>query len=249
MGRIYHYTKISTLAIILETHSIRLNALKNMDDLLEGKSLDDFDFSNYYYASSWTRDNKESIPMWNMYTDKMRGIRIEVDENFLEVDEDENDYHIRNCVANDILAFKINGGEREKFLTNVEYSDIKPRFLTGHPRGYISDDYYNIGRIKPIVWEFQNEVRFRLQGISKNRIVNFGDTLFDKYINAVINNVPNETEHIDVIFDINKWINANFVLGPDTSAEDLENVKRLIEKYLVNFSGVIEKSHLKIRFK
>lgn len=54
MNRIFHYTKINTLKDILKTHSIRLNALKNMDDLLEGKSLDELDFSNYYYASSWT---------------------------------------------------------------------------------------------------------------------------------------------------------------------------------------------------
>lgn len=249
MNRIFHYTKINTLNDILKTHSIRLNALKNMDDLLEGKSLDELDFSNYYYASSWTRDSKESIPMWYMYTDNMRGVRIEADENFLVVDEDLRDGYVRNCIPDNVWAFKIAGGQKNDFLVDVDYSDKKPQFWTGDPRGYISEDYYNIGKVKPLAWDFQKEVRFRLQGISKKRMAKFGDTLFLRYMNAIINSYPNDVEHIDIQFETSRWKNANFILGPNTTFDELEFVKSIVHKYIKDYEGKIEKSYLQIRFK
>lgn len=248
MDRIFHYTKIETLRLILETHSIRLNALKNLDDLLEGTCLDEFDFSSYYYASSWTKESQESIPLWSMYADGMKGIRIEADSDFLIADEDRKDCHIKNCVSDDVLAFPIYDDVLgNAFLVDVEYSDEQPRFLTGHPRGYISPEHSRIGKIKPTAWSFQREVRYVLQGISKKNIATFGDTLFDKYFNAAINLKPNETEYIDIKFELNKWENANFLLGPNTSPEELTFVESIVRQHIKNYSGNIRKSTLQIR--
>lgn len=36
--RIYHYTNIDTLALILKNRTIRFNRLDNVDDLEEGKA-------------------------------------------------------------------------------------------------------------------------------------------------------------------------------------------------------------------
>lgn len=248
MGRIYHYTKINTLELMLKNGTIRLNALKNMDDLLEGKSGDDFDFSRYYYASSWTICGEESIPMWAMYTDEMKGVRIEANDIFLSVDEDVKDCHIKNCVGNDVLAFKIYSENDDGFLVPVEYTKEKPRFLTGHPNGYINEEYYKIGRIKPEAWAFQKEIRFLLQGISKKNIAKSEDTLFGKFINAAINQYRNDLEFIDLKFDLSKWKDANFILGPNTSDGDLENVKNMLSKYIKGFTGYVKKSDLQIRF-
>lgn len=248
MGRIYHYTKISTLKLMLENATIRLNALKNMDDLLEGRSQDDFDFSRYYYASSWTICGEESIPMWFMYTDEMKGVRIEANDNFLSVDEDSKDSHIKNCIGNNVLAFKIYSQYDDGFLVPVEYMEEKPRFLTGHPRGYIAEENYKIGRVKPKAWAFQEEIRFLLQGISRNNIAKFGDSLFLRYKNAAINQSGNDLEFIDLKFDLDKWRDANFVLGPNTSDDDLEKVENLLSNHIEGFSGYVKRSDLQIRF-
>lgn len=248
MSRIYHYTKINILELMLKNSTIRLNALKNMDDLLEGRSRDDFDFSRYYYASSWTVCGEESIPMWSMYTDGMKGVRIEANDDFLNVDEDIKDYHIKNCVDNDVLAFKIYSKDDDGFLVPVEYMEEKPKFLTGHPRGYIAEENYKIGRVKPKVWAFQKEIRFLLQGISINNIAKFGDTLFDRFMNATINQYRNDLEFIDLKFDLSKWKDANFVLGPNTSDDNLEKVENMLLKYIKGFNGYVKRSDLQIRF-
>lgn len=248
MGRIYHYTKIDTLELMLKNSTIRLNALKNMDDLLEGRSQDDYDFSHYYFASSWTICGEESIPMWFMYTDEMKGIRIEANDDFLSIDEDIKDCHIKNCVGKDVLAFKIYSEYDNGFLVPVEYVEEKPKFLSGHPRGYIAEESYKIGRVKPVAWAFQKEKRFLLQGMSMNNIAKFGDTLFEKYINAATNQYRNDLEYIDLVFDLRKWKDANFILGPNTSDADLEKVEDILAKYIVGFTGYVKKSNLQIRF-
>ena len=248
MARIYHYTKINTLELMLQNGTIRLNALKNMDDLLEGRSQDDFDFPHYYYASSWTMCGEESIPMWFMYTDKMKGVRIEANDNFLSVDADIKDCHIKNCVDDRVLAFKIHSKDDDGFLVPVEYTEEKPKFLTGHPRGYIAEENYKIGRVKPMAWAFQKEIRFLLQGMSMDNIAKFGDTLFQKFMNAAINQYGNDLEYIDLKFDLRKWKDANFILGPNTSDDDLQKVKNMLSKYIEGFTGCVKKSDLQIRF-
>lgn len=247
MGRIYHYTKINTLELMLKNGTIRLNALKNMDDLLEGRSQDEFDFSHYYFASSWTMCGEESIPMWSMYTDGMNGVRIEANDDFLSVDEDIKDCHIKNCVGDHIVAFKINSND-DGFLVPVEYMDEKPKFLTGHPRGYISEENYRIGRVKPMAWAFQKEMRFILQGISIYNIAKIEDTLFGRYMHAAINNYKNDLEYIDLRFDLRKWKDANFILGPNTSDDDLHKVENMLLNYIEGFKGYVKRSDLQIRF-
>ena len=81
-----------------------------------------------------------------------------------------------------------------------------------------------------------------------NNIVKFGDTLFDRYINAAINQKRNDLEFIDLKFDLSKWRDANFVLGPNTSDEDLEKVENLLSNHIEGFSGNVKRSNLQIRF-
>ena len=175
-------------------------------------------------------------------------VRIEANNDFLNVDEDIKDCHIKNCVGNNVLAFKIYSKYDDGFLVPVEYAEEKPRFLTGHPRGFIAEESYKIGRVKPMAWEFQKEMRFLLQGISMNNIAGFGDTLFERFMNAAINQYRNDLEYIDLRFDLRKWKDANFILGPNTSDDDLKKVENMLSKYIKDFAGYVKKSDLQIRF-
>ena len=65
---LYHYTSIDTLALILKNRSIRFNSLDRMDDLQEKESKDVKNIGQFVYVSAWTSEEKESIPMWNMYS-------------------------------------------------------------------------------------------------------------------------------------------------------------------------------------
>lgn len=73
---LYHYTSIDTLALILKNKTICFNNLLNVDDLEEVGTQDMGNFGKYVNISCWTKDSKESIPLWNLYTQSMKVVRI-----------------------------------------------------------------------------------------------------------------------------------------------------------------------------
>ena len=78
---LFHYTSLERLAQILKNRTIRLSSLESMDDLQERKARDIDNFGRFFFASCWTEENTESIPMWNMYTDIRAGVRIALPKN------------------------------------------------------------------------------------------------------------------------------------------------------------------------
>lgn len=73
---LYHYTSIETLALILKNKTICFNNLLNVDDKEEAKTQDMGNFGKYVNVSCWTEDSEESIPLWDLYTPNMKGVRI-----------------------------------------------------------------------------------------------------------------------------------------------------------------------------
>ena len=75
-ARLYHYTTLESLALILKNRTIRLMPIEGMDDLQESRTADVPNLGRFIFASSWTDDATESIPMWNMYASLGAGVRI-----------------------------------------------------------------------------------------------------------------------------------------------------------------------------
>ena len=63
--KIYHYTTLETLALILKNRTLRFNNVKNMNDPEESVT-EDFKSSlqDYTFISCWTQSPEESIPLW-----------------------------------------------------------------------------------------------------------------------------------------------------------------------------------------
>ena len=80
--KLYHYTSIETLALILKNGTIKFNRLDTVDDLEEaGYTSDGMQLGKYMFVSCWTKSSEENIALWSMYADKGKGIRIELDED------------------------------------------------------------------------------------------------------------------------------------------------------------------------
>lgn len=80
MKYLYHYTSLETLALILHNRTICFNNLLYVDDKEEAATDDMGNFGRFVYVSCWTADDEESIPLWNMYTPNMHGVRIRMPE-------------------------------------------------------------------------------------------------------------------------------------------------------------------------
>ena len=78
---LFHYTSVESLALILKNKTFRFSPLSALDDLSEEKVKDSQKFGNYVFVSSWTDNKKESIPMWNMYSNMTSGIRLKMKIN------------------------------------------------------------------------------------------------------------------------------------------------------------------------
>lgn len=76
--RLFQYTSLGVLALILQNRTIRFNSLENLDDLEEASLHFCDDNPPVTYVSCWTDIIKESIPMWKLYTQMHDGVRIEL---------------------------------------------------------------------------------------------------------------------------------------------------------------------------
>ena len=78
---LYHYTSIETLALILKYNSIRFNRADKVNDPTEAESSSLGSFKKGTFISCWTTNAEDTIPMWNMYSNNMKGIRIKMPAN------------------------------------------------------------------------------------------------------------------------------------------------------------------------
>ena len=106
---LYQYTTLNSVLAILENKTIRFTRLDSLNDLNEGCCGEYAHLKKYVYISSWSADERESIPMWSLYgRDKKlnvldQGVRIKVPTNLFTFDGNGN-------LANNLCLKKILGG-------------------------------------------------------------------------------------------------------------------------------------------
>lgn len=181
MARIYHYTSIDSLALILKNKSILFNRQDNVDDLEEGliKPMN-IKLATYTFISCWTENEEENIPLWKMYTDNGIGVRIGLDVDMFKDYSVFNGRHEDGFLSGQITT-KTPIGEMlnpnyiitpfvktEDFYKKIEYvSDFTDRTnnlvkIESLPNNMerISIDSKNVARFKHKRWSFEEESRF-----------------------------------------------------------------------------------------
>lgn len=181
--RIFHYTSIDTLALILKSRKLRFSRLDGVDDAREAPTVHGITFSKYFFVSCWTAERAESIPQWHLYTDNMTGVRIELPSypfvakrltplaTWIDVQNQgtlAGPVNFREIYGDSymILPMFLN---RDHFAGLVEYvDDVEERYQeavtirrTTNTHGSISvDKPFDLVRLKTKHWEFQSEYRF-----------------------------------------------------------------------------------------
>ena len=183
-NRLYHYTSLESLALILENKSIRFMRLTEMDDKQEVLTVDAKGIGKYFYASCWTDSDAESIPMWNMYTPIDSGVRISLPTDpFPRYELGPNELHSLMPGAKVELEdnwkplktlIPIKELSQSWCLTNpdeclarkIDYSDdysmLVPSLCT-EDNDHINIKFDGFGTVKNTGWSFQKEWRYILQ--------------------------------------------------------------------------------------
>lgn len=265
---IYHYTSVATLALILKYKTIRFNNLMNVDDMEEASVEDFSEFGRFCFASCWTKDNYESIALWNLYTPNMEGVRIRLPQDlfsFYYEDESCSDlfygfdgYKGKTCEELEDLERKYGYSSSFEF-TDVNYTDDEKKLNTklinrdGNGSSFIPTE---VGKYKKKQWEFQKESRFLLKvfpytvddilmpsgSYKSHEIKEPIDTITDFLTHKNL-----EFSYIDINIKPSTFAEMEILCGPKMSASDKIIVDALVNAY--NPGIKIVNSDLKIRNK
>lgn len=189
---LYHYTSLSTLALILKTKQLAFNNLTAVDDTDESKTSDLGDLGRFVYVSAWTAQKSESIPFWSMYTSDMHGVRIKLPVfPFKKYTYKKGEYHLTEDVVESYIDFhRVYEENRGTMAYNaiklckVEYTNdeqrlypsvfhcnsqilldkwLKARTLKQIPKGLDANvSVVELGNFKRKAWSFQREWRYKL---------------------------------------------------------------------------------------
>lgn len=221
---LYHYTNIDKLAMILEEKKIRFGNLRFLDDVEEGITSDKNQYAKYCFASSWTDEQDESIPMWKMYNENMNGVRIglpsnlfptykiskdELSKEFVRAGCDPKKYQFDSSVKSPVPLREFFSGtynfSPSMFhgieLIQVNYSKedkvIIPQITSVRDDGKLQVILGEIGRNKRECWNFQREWRYiiRIYPFSFIDLWGWGNLSLMRY-NAAVNGCPELPEDI-----------------------------------------------------
>ncbi len=251
--RIYHYTNIDTLALILKNKTIRFNRLDKVDDLEEGRSeCSGINIAQYTFVSCWTENPEESIPLWKLYTDKEMGVRIGMDKDMFKTysyhdEEVINGVYMKGEVktilspemlspAKIVLMPIFNDGV---FYRKVQYvndvsSELKGAVSKDANGGY-QFQLSKFGAFKNSRWAFQQESRFVLNIYPNPQKIPYTDERLAHWLCQVIGaNIPNSISHYDMDLDGNALSAMEITMCPNMSEGNKIIVESLCNTYLGN---------------
>ncbi len=268
---IFHYTSIDTLALILENRKIRFNRLDRVDDVRESQTACGIEFGKYFFVSCWTRSAEENIPLWTMYSQDMKGVRIGLPDMpfHMEPLEPPPSWNAKqvgiilspisfgemfcdtHCILPIFLRPEILAGD-VKYVTDVSKIYKENVQLVRRPTGDYQLQLRNLPslpRTKDICWSFQYEHRFALLITPTIPIPpgGFGEPNFIKrfanhLLSSFVNNVDHKITYYDLRLDNAAVDDIQVTLGPLADRADYLRVQRLLETYTA--SGAISESSL-----
>ena len=269
---LYHYTSIENLLLILKTKSICFSSLENVDDMEEMETEDLKNFGRFYYVSCWNKSSKESIPLWTMYSQDMKGVRIELpifpfekfsynaDEYYFK--ENTMEYIDVNELYNETKMVAIDEGIK---LFDIEYTDneklLYPKIKNIESKNLLKYDFSKLGKYKRSNWSFQEECRYGVLMVpwnleylkkvrqiqsTKNARTNEETSQVIHELRDLLENpntiVPCKRFYLKIDSDILKQM--KILLGPKVTPAQEDIVKLIVKEYCQDIK--ISRSKLKI---
>ncbi|WP_158091372.1 DUF2971 domain-containing protein [Tenacibaculum holothuriorum] len=257
---IYHYTSINSLAYILNYKTLRFTILSNLNDPLEGKTEDVEYCEKLVYSSSWSISEKDTIPMWKLYTD-LKGVRLKINPKNLFADSTEireENYGLHNkyfvSTLNRPLSLKVKsidglnvryeasdkifGPDKVKYIEEgEEYPSVITRLEEGMQGGKL--ELHRVGLAKNKNWKFENEIRFRIP--FQTDIITMNGMTPKEFVSIY----EFESSFYDVDINPKVFETAEIMLAPLCEKSDEIIVNSLIQEFAPNIK--ITRSNINIK--
>lgn len=266
--KLYHYTTLESLALILKNKTLKFSRLDCVDDLEEGRvESSGIKLGKHFFASCWTENPEESIPLWKMYSGDSYGVRISLEKDMFKK------YVIKSGIYNGLPVIGcVDSLLPAEELFNKEYMPFPPVFT----QSSVDDFFYRkveyiddvskatedivhitptdgnradmeialgkVGRYKHKRWSFQEETRFVISFLPINPLRYKPDVVSSLVMEAYQSDrhVPFNSYYMHLRDDV--FDNLEIVLNPMAS----EGLKVIVEKLCAAYApnAVIKESSL-----
>lgn len=253
--KIYHYTNLESLALILKNKTIRFNRLDKVDDIEEGNAESlGVRFCKYVFVSCWTENPEESIPLWKMYGGDYGGIRISMEhEMFKEYIMSDLDLRglksqgsivtkipTQDMVSPDYFIIPIFNYDNDLFYRHIKYVDdvfqytkdaIRITNIKGN-RGDMNMEMKPFGYYKNKRWKFQDETRYVLYILPLNPLLESENPEISSIvIQSLLNNKSLPFSYYDMQLKDEALDNMEITLSPSVTEAQRIIVQTVIDKY------------------
>jgi hypothetical protein len=231
METLYHYLSINKLALILESRKIRFNRLDHVNDPHEGVSSDFGSMAVYMFVSCWTKNKEENFALWNMYTDKMRGVRIELPLpifNSYEIADSGTNYFVsEDDYLDDENGLFILTADNNPI--NIDYTDDENK-LFPTIQTEIGLKTSSLGVAKKKIWSIEDEVRFKMEIFPYDPTVpkEYFPAAYEKFIER---RTPPKINFYDVSINNDSFEKMKIVIGPKIEPGDKQIIEALVAKF------------------
>lgn len=166
--RLWHYTNYEALKTIIESKSLRLTNIKELNDLFENEYLPDY-LNGKLYIASFTHREIESYFFWSTYTKEENGVIIVFNtkklknhiENISMVTNKNNTKIMESNEQSEIYYIK-SLSEKNKYnwyIKNIELLDV---IYKKYREGKSDEEKTMFGFYKSKEWDNEEETRIRL---------------------------------------------------------------------------------------
>jgi hypothetical protein len=265
MVKIYHYTTIDVLALMLKNKTLRFNSLTNVDDQEEAETQDEGSLKKHVFVSCWTDDEYENIGLWQMYGKNMKGIRIGIDPVKIKFRSNEKIMIPVNpgitipvyAVINNIIspvensAFIVYGNSihtgfdgklRVKYDLNEKYN-----FLVKDSEHIAWLNFEDLAGRKRKEWSFQKEIRYVLFGTSTEKLD--GKLTHEFVMHHIGGKASFSCDYVDLILEDTFFDDIEVLLGPLITQSDHIICESLLEHFIKSKKYIVTNSRLKIKSK
>jgi len=256
--RIYHYTNLESLAMILKNKTIRFNRLDKVDDIEEGNAESlGVRFCKYVFVSCWTENPEESIPLWKMYGGDFGGIRISMEqEMFQEYFVSDLDFGGQKSQGSiitkipakdmshpDFWVLPILEYNNDLFYRRIEYVDDVFKYTKDaiqitnikDGRADMNMQMKPFGYYKNKRWKFQDETRFVLYIFPCNPMLEGANPEVSSIVTqSLLGNKPLPFTYYDMQLKDEVLDKIEITLSPSASEAEKIIIQSLIDKYAPN---------------
>lgn len=269
--KVFHYTSIDSLAMIMNSQSIKFNRLDKVDDMEERIQSKGVQLWQYVFVSCWTENPEESIPLWRMYSGNAHGVRIGMDVDMfadniiggsnIPSEIPHEGYFVSKIKPEDLFRkdyFVVPISQNMQncdgdtlFYCHVEYvNDVNEKTrdayqltMTDNVHASTNVNFGEIGKYKNNRWAFQQESRFRLLILPFNPILAHQDEVSTIAVNTIHHSLPVPISEYYLKLRSEALDNIEITLHQNASMSDRIIVESLCDRYAKN--AVIKDSILK----